>query len=184
MSRLKPKVLELGCGSGSNTWFLSKEGFDTYGIDNSPTALELCKQTLAQWGTPATLTLGEMTKLPYPDNFFDFVVDVVSMQHLNLQEHEQCISEIKRVLKKGGRFFSFHLGSNSISNQGKKLDECTVENIPQGLPLENNGPTCFLTEKKVWELLQDFEVNIETITRTYNGKPVEYLIIEAIKSVD
>ncbi len=35
------KFLDLGCGAGANLWMLAREGFDAYGIDSSPTALNL-----------------------------------------------------------------------------------------------------------------------------------------------
>src|SRR3989338_994735 len=41
-SEINGRVLDLGCGSGANTWFLAKEGKETYGIDSSPTAIKLC----------------------------------------------------------------------------------------------------------------------------------------------
>jgi len=183
-SGINGKVLDLGCGSGANTWFLAKEGKETYGIDSSPTAIKLCKKMLKKWGIKAKLKVGKMTELPYKNDFFDAVVDVVSLQHLNIKEHEKSLEEIHRVLKPNGKFFSFHLGNNSISNKGKKIDKFTIENIADGLPLANNGPTCFLTTEKTKELLNDFkDINVEKITRTYQNQKIalEYLIIKAIK---
>ncbi|MFL9694705.1 class I SAM-dependent methyltransferase, partial [Aeromonas veronii] len=78
------RILEVGCGSGANIWMLAKEGFDTWGIDLSSAGIDLCKQVIASWNVNAQLDVGSMTELPYPDGYFDAIVDVVSMQHLTL----------------------------------------------------------------------------------------------------
>ena len=46
------RVLELGCGSGANLWMISKEGFDTYGIDISNSAISLASKMLAHQQLP------------------------------------------------------------------------------------------------------------------------------------
>ena len=33
------KILDFGCGGGSHTWYLAREGFDTYGFDGSKSAV-------------------------------------------------------------------------------------------------------------------------------------------------
>ncbi|HHQ4659139.1 TPA: class I SAM-dependent methyltransferase, partial [Aeromonas hydrophila] len=86
------RILEIGCGSGANIWMLAKEGFETWGIDLSSAGIELCKQVIASWNVNAQLDVGSMTELPYPDGYFDAIVDVVSMQHLTLTQHIATIS--------------------------------------------------------------------------------------------
>ena len=99
------RVLEVGSGSGANLWMLAKEGFDTYGLDSSEKGLELAKAHLKnKWDVVAKLTKGSFTELPYDDNYFDAVVDVVSLQHMNLKDSKTALSEISRVLKPCGRF--------------------------------------------------------------------------------
>ena len=41
----KGNFLDLGCGNGRNTLFFSKKGFDSMGIDFSPSAIKICKRT-------------------------------------------------------------------------------------------------------------------------------------------
>ena len=44
-SRKKLRILDLGCGAGSNLWVLDKEGFEVHGIDGSLQGLVLSKET-------------------------------------------------------------------------------------------------------------------------------------------
>ncbi len=186
--RKKIKMLELGCGSGANLWVVAKEGFDAYGIDYAQTGIELCKQMLDSWGVFATLKLDDMTKLSFSANNFDAIFDVVSMQHLTIKQHKISYAEVFRCLKSGGKFFSYHLGENSISfkSSSELLDHCTIANIESGYPLANNGQTCFISANEVRKFLLEIgfnNINIEKITRSYNNQTqyIEYLSITAEK---
>lgn len=44
--RSKVKILDFGCGAGAHTWFLAREGFDTYAFDGFPYAVENSKKKL------------------------------------------------------------------------------------------------------------------------------------------
>lgn len=184
------RILELGCGSGANLWMIAREGFDAHGLDIAPTGLELCREMLDLWNVSAALVLGDMTKLPYEACTFDGIVDVVSMQHLNLEGHRKAMMEVMRCLKPGGLFFQYHLGDNSdsyILNDGPLIDPQTVVNISKAqLPLYNNGPTCFLNESAIRDLYADFElVGLETVKRSYSERlfNIEYWEIVARKPV-
>lgn len=188
--RARIKCLEIGCGSGANLWMIAKEGLDTYGIDIAPTSIKLCKQMLVQYGVKAKLSVGNMKKLDFKDNFFDAVVDVMTIEHTDLQGHQETFSEIFRCLKKGGRFFSWHLGAKSISfmkGKGKRVDALTVDNIPNiEVPYHNNGVTCFITPTTVRHQLTTAgfrDIKIERVTRTYKNmaQEIEYFSIEAHK---
>lgn len=184
--RKKISVLELGCGSGANLWMVAREGFDAYGIDNAPTGIKLCKNVLGNWGVKANLSMGDMQAVGFEDERFDVIFDVVSMQHLDLKGHRRAYKEIYRCLKEGGRFFQYHLGTQSDSFKGHHIDELTIDNIPAGLPLTGSGLTCFLNPPKAQEMLEQAgfkDINIESRTRTYKTRTqlVEYLAISALK---
>jgi hypothetical protein len=43
-------VLDLGCGSGRHVVYLAQQGFEVYGLDNSPNGLELTQRWLSEAG--------------------------------------------------------------------------------------------------------------------------------------
>ncbi|MFC2027891.1 class I SAM-dependent methyltransferase, partial [Chloroflexota bacterium] len=53
------KVLDIGCGTGNNTWMIAKEGFDTYGFDGSRVALDLNENRLKEMQLSAHLSQGD-----------------------------------------------------------------------------------------------------------------------------
>lgn len=188
--RKEVKVLEVGCGTGANLWMMAKEGLQVHGLDSSATALDLAHQHLAdKWNVSADLKQGSFTYLPYDDASFDAVVDVVSLQHLSLEDARQALSEISRVLKPGGEFFSYRLSDHSVmfaAPEGKRVDAATLLNIDDpAMPLANNGPIAFwspslarmMYDQAVMELM-----SCERVGRTYvNGYYVEYLALVSKK---
>ncbi len=176
------KVLELGCGSGANLWFVAREGFSATGIDFAPSGVQLCQQGLRDWGVAAEVAVADMTCLPCDDDGFDIVFDVVSMQHLTLNQHQQALAEAKRVLKKGGLYFSYHLGDNEFIRQAAtSLDGYTIDNIPVGYPLAGNGQTCLLPAEAYQDLLEQAGFmlqSLETVTRSYDNRQqfLQYVI--------
>jgi SAM-dependent methyltransferase len=187
------KILELGCGSGGNLWALAKEGFSTYGIDGSDTALKLAHEHLVKkWGiTNVNLLQATFDHLPFKDDFFDVIVDVVSLQCLNIEDSKNALKEINRCLKSKGKFFSYRLSDASVmylSGDGNYIDEATLDNINDPLPLNNSGPNSFwspLLVKKMYAEAQLDLMSIERRSRTYRNSLwyVEYLEITAEKSL-
>ena len=193
LNKKKIKVLEVGSGSGSNLWMLSKEKFDVYGIDNSYSGLKLSKMMLKKWNVKAKLFYGSMTELPFKSEFFDLIVDVVSMQNISFSDHLLAWRSISRCLKKDGLFFSVHLGTKSSSfkklSKNKKFlfDRYTLNKVTNKFPLNHNGLVCFLNGKivkKELDILGFKEIRIEQNIRSYKDQKqhVEYLIISARKS--
>jgi len=187
------RTLDLGCGSGSNLWVYEREGFEAHGIDGSLNGLLTAKKVVASFLNTrfkTHLTNGNLVSLPYQESTFNTAVDVVSLQHLNQDESHQALSEIYRVLRSGGKLFSFRLSQGSgiytkLRQSASWLDEITVANIPDGLPLANNGPTAFWSVDHVNQELTAIGFNNIQITkssRTYkDSQIVEYLEINAVK---
>ena len=53
----------------------------------------------------ATFKQGTLTKIPFKDNNFDYIICLASFHHLNKKEQDISLKEIKRVLKPNGKLF-------------------------------------------------------------------------------
>lgn len=95
--------LDIGCGYGRlaiEVASKNKEAF-VYGIDISRTFVDLFSEKLGDRGKGVT---GDVRKLPFKNNTFDYIYCVVSLMYLKTKkDQEMGISETLRVLKSGGK---------------------------------------------------------------------------------
>lgn len=187
------KVLEVGCGSGANLWMVAREGYDAHGLDLSVEALKLCRAMLDSWGVSASLAAGSMVSLPYQQRTFNAVVDVFSAYCLNETEFAHYLDEVQRVMKPGGRFFSYAPSKNSDAftnyQPARKIDPSTLDGVVRTTsPYAGNAyPFRFISQEEYADALQarDFEVvSNERIARSYRSgeEYFEFVSISARKS--
>lgn len=128
------KILDLGCGGGNNSIFIASEGFSLYAIDGSRESINLTKKRLDEMGlTNFSLSHCDLASTPYPDNFFDCIIDRQSMGHNSKKDIMAIITEIYRILKPNGRYFGimFHREDpNKI--YGKKLGNGDYKDFKKG----------------------------------------------------
>jgi SAM-dependent methyltransferase len=185
------RILELGCGSGANLWMIAREGFSAHGLDLSSEAVSLCARMLESYGAGADLRVGDMTRTGYPDRWFDAVVDVFSSYCLDNQGHAAFLDEIARILKPGGRFFSYTpgQGSDAFKNPGpsEKIDDSTLDGVhrPDAPYYGNFYPYRFTTPQDYRTDLErrGFAIEgLEVISRTYRQmhEYFEFVVVDAI----
>ena len=94
------KVLDISCGTGYGSELLALNGNEVIGIDISAEAVEYAQKHFKK----ATFHVGNAEDLSvYSDNSIDGVVSFETIEHLN--HPEKFISEVRRVLKRGGKFY-------------------------------------------------------------------------------
>lgn len=94
------KVLEVGCGVGSDLIRFAQDGAQVYGIDLSPKSVILAKGRLHLYKCVGTVVEGDAEHIPYQDNSFAFVYSWGVAHHT--PNIEKAIKEIYRVTKSGG----------------------------------------------------------------------------------
>lgn len=102
-------ILDVGCGTGAHLELYQRYGCNLYGIDLSPSMLEVARKRL---GDSARLEPGDATRMPYEDRKFDLALCMLSLHEMGGQTRSGVLSEMKRVLKEEGRILliDFHPG--------------------------------------------------------------------------
>lgn len=99
-------ALDIGCGPGGKTlYFASKGPKLIYGIDVLPHYEGEANALAAEKGLQDKFrfVLGDATRLPFDDGFFDTIVMNDTMEHV--AEPLKVLKECYRVLKNGGRLY-------------------------------------------------------------------------------
>lgn len=97
------KILELGCGGGQCSIFLSKNGAICSGIDISKKQIEYARKLATRNDVKIDYHIGSGENLKqFKNTSFDIVLSVFAIQYItNL---DKCFNEVHRILKKNGRF--------------------------------------------------------------------------------
>jgi SAM-dependent methyltransferase len=93
------RVLDLGFGLGRHAILFAKAGFEVHGIDTSPAGLKFALQWSVEEKVPLQLSLGEMTHLPFPLEFFDLVIAWNVLYHGTLDTIGTAFGGIKKCLR-------------------------------------------------------------------------------------
>jgi ubiquinone/menaquinone biosynthesis C-methylase UbiE len=99
------KVLDVGCGRGEILRHCAQLGADAYGIDYAPVAVNLASKVVegARAAPGKTgVSRADAKRLPFPNAYFDRVLIFDVVEHLYPWELAECLTEIQRVLKRGG----------------------------------------------------------------------------------
>jgi len=94
------RVLDVGCGAGTDLVRFAKGGALVSGVDISPSAVALARQNFSQQNLEADLREADGEHLPYADGTFDLVFAHGVVQYT--PDSRALVEECRRVLKQGG----------------------------------------------------------------------------------
>ncbi len=95
---LNKVVLDIGCGEGYGSNYLSKYAKKIIGIDFSGETIEHAKSNYKK--NNIEFMKMDAINLSFPNNFFDVVCFFQAIEHI--RDYNKCLAEIQRVLKPGG----------------------------------------------------------------------------------
>ena len=105
------RVLEIGCGMGTDGAQFAKAGANYTGVDLTDAAVELARKRFQVSGLEGEFRVADAERLDFPDESFDVVYSHGVLHHT--PDIEAAVREIHRVLKPGGRaiVMLYHRGS-------------------------------------------------------------------------
>ena len=95
------RILEVGAGTGRDSFYMSKDGAELHLLDYSMNSLKLIKKA-APIDFPLNAIGGDAFALPFKDGTFDVVFHQGLLEHFRKVKADALLSENIRVLKKGG----------------------------------------------------------------------------------
>jgi SAM-dependent methyltransferase len=103
-------TIELGCGTGYVSAWLSRRGARPVGIDNSPQQLATARALQAEFGIEFPLHLGNAEATPFADSSFDFAISEYGAAIWC--DPYSWIPEAARLLRPGGQLV--FLGNSTL----------------------------------------------------------------------
>ena len=171
------RVLDYGCGSGTNMIYLLESGYQVDGVDASSEALSLVQKKLdthpdIKYRSSLKHIPIESDSLPYQNEIFDYAICFSVLSLLGSRARVQLLlSELGRVLKPGGKMIVDVNGPPSdFANKGPLVDEDVYEfsEVPNENPILSYCPA---NEEKFQTLLTPY-FNVEDmgfISHKYMG---------------
>ncbi len=114
--RVRPgqRIFDAGCGAGRNLVYLLREGYDVYGVDRDPMAI--------QGLPPERFRVEPVERMSFPDAFADVVISSAVLHFARDDEHfKAMLHGTWRVLKPGGMLFCRLASSIGIENRIRSI---------------------------------------------------------------
>jgi len=110
--RLAPgmTLLDAGCGGGRNLVYFLREGFEVFGVDESPSAIDAVRQLAARLAPHLprdNFQVADVAALPFASPQFDAILCNAVLHFARDEAHfDRMLAEMWRVLRPGGVFFA------------------------------------------------------------------------------
>ncbi|MFX1329439.1 MAG: class I SAM-dependent methyltransferase [Promethearchaeota archaeon] len=154
------RILDLGCGTGRHLIFLSKKGFEVYGMDASSKALEIAREWLNEENLELNLILNRIEhKFPYEDSFFDAIISIQVIHHNLMKDITFTVNEISRILKPKGIIYITFPKLEGTS----RLEEWELKEIEKGTYIPQAGkekglPHHFFTIDEIHQVFNSYNL--------------------------
>jgi SAM-dependent methyltransferase len=123
------RVLDVGCGAGTNSIFLARAGFRVAGVDLAPKAVAVARGRAARAGLQIDFRVADALRLPFPATSFGGAVDVGCFHTFDPPVRPAFAWELGRVLRPGARYALSWIGREHAASFGPPhrpgLDEVT-----------------------------------------------------------
>lgn len=151
------RVLELGCGAGANIPFFLSIGVMYYSIEGSTTMVNKLKERFPN--LQDNIVVGDFTHdIPFPDDF-DLIIDRSSLTHNTIQGIVECLKNIEKKMKPGGKYIGidwFSTQHSAYNHGGTIVDNFTRSNY-QGGQFKNIGEVHFSDKPHLQDLFRNFD---------------------------
>jgi ubiquinone/menaquinone biosynthesis C-methylase UbiE len=121
------RVIDLGCGTGTNAITLARHEWQVTGIDFAPRAVDLAKRKLQKANITARLSVGDVTRLVGIDGPFDLALDIGCFH--GITDRAAYLASLNRILIPGGHWLMYGFFKSASTPRGSGLSAPDLELI-------------------------------------------------------
>lgn len=153
LEKVKGKaIIDLGCGSGSDTLYLTERGHKVIACDYSEESINIVNKFMPD---VKTILMDISETLPFKDESIDVIIADLSLHYFNKKTTKNIINEIKRVLKNNGYLIG-RVNSINDFNYGAK----SGKQIENDFYLTEVGYKRFFDEQAIRYYFKNFNIEI------------------------
>eukprot|EP00039_Didymoeca_costata_P026927 m.17007 g.17007 ORF g.17007 m.17007 type:complete len:258 (+) comp5869_c0_seq1:51-824(+) len=154
------KVLETSFGTGRNLSYYSSD-CELNAVDINPEMLEVANEKISKMKdklSNVSLTVVTAEKLPFPDNYFDVVVDTFGL--CSIERPEMALAEMGRVCKPDGKILLLEHGQGHYDFINNALDN--------GAHAHAKKWGCWWN-RPIGDIIDNCDLNVASISRFHFG---------------
>ena len=117
------RVLDLGCGTGPTSFFLSRLGFNLTGLDISRTAIDKAVELKRKLGLEPEFLCDDFLEIDLGESSFDVIVDSSFLHCIVFDsDRDLVLRKFRSLLRNKGRFILHTMTSDKLFDFGHKFE--------------------------------------------------------------
>jgi SAM-dependent methyltransferase len=106
--RIEPcKAITLGCGTGRETIYLGKKGFDVRGVDFSSIAIKKARRNARAAGVDIEFIVDDLTNLQFVEGVFDLITDFGALNDMSQESRDSYMENVLPLTHPGSQYLMF-----------------------------------------------------------------------------
>lgn len=123
------RALDLGCGTGTNSIYLAKHGFQVVGVDFAPKAIEIARAKALKEHLPVDFKRADVSRLDFLQQPFELVLDIGCFHSLGPEARTRYANQLARLTRPGSYYMLYAFGPHFglLRNMGitrEQIEEC------------------------------------------------------------
>jgi cyclopropane fatty-acyl-phospholipid synthase-like methyltransferase len=147
-------ALDLGCGTGTNSIELARNGWRVIGVDFIGKAIQTARKKAQSAGVKVQFIHKDVTRLDNIDGPFDLILDIGCFHSLSSLDRSKYIENIQTRLGKGGTFLLYAFTPDDQSTQNG-VNEFDIQSLEQFLELKDRMIGTDRNRKSTWFTFQN-----------------------------